>query len=102
VHIVPQEDIHTIQLSQGKCTITLKTEEAKNAVRISGIDIGINHVRIYEIERSLTSVTIKDSPAEMRDECIVAVLSVYMVMLYLAVSRQEQSETQIFTLEYAT
>lgn len=75
--IIKPEEVEAIQLTERDCRITLKTEEAKIETQIKGLNLKDRYVKPVDSDKTITNVTIKDAPYELKDQFIVSSLMKY-------------------------
>ena len=97
VNIVPQQDIHGIQLTRSECFLTFKTVESKLNVLIQGVNVGENFVKPTDVDKTVTNVTIKDLPVELSDEFVASSLMKYGEVVNGSLRRGFVKGTQIET-----
>ncbi|CAC5416652.1 unnamed protein product [Mytilus coruscus] len=63
-----QIDIGSIQITEKDCIVSLKDVESKDKLVVNGITVRNRSVNFFDVEKSITHVTIKDAPYEL-DDC---------------------------------
>jgi hypothetical protein len=71
------EDIKSIQMTETSCIVTLNSEQAKYKILNSEILLKYRSVNLFEIDKNVTKVTIKDAPCEVSDQFIATYMSKY-------------------------
>lgn len=75
--VTSDDHITAVQFTRTECRITFSNVEAKQKVKVTGLDIGGSYVKLLDADRAFTSITIKDAPVEMEDCVVMAKLSQY-------------------------
>lgn len=75
--VVNTGDVKAIQITQTECRITLKTPEAKQALKANGLNLRNMYVKPLDADKIIMNVTVKDAPFEMSDTVIVTALQAY-------------------------
>ena len=65
--VVDLAEIKAIQITENNCLITVASNEVKEHLIIDGINIRNTYNNVYDVDRVLTNVTIKDAPYELSD-----------------------------------
>ena len=60
-------EVKAIQITENNCLITVVSNEVKEQLIIDGINIRNTYNNVYDVDRVLTNVTIKDAPYELND-----------------------------------
>lgn len=60
-------EVKAIQITENNCLITVGSNEIKEQLIIEGINIRNTYNNVYDVDRVLTNVTIKDAPYELND-----------------------------------
>jgi hypothetical protein len=71
------EDIKSIQMTETSCIVTINSEQAKYKILNSEILLKYRSVNLFEIDKNVTKVTIKDAPCEVSDQFIATHMSKY-------------------------
>ncbi|CAG2246415.1 unnamed protein product [Mytilus edulis] len=69
IHI---NNVGSIQITEKECIVSLKDVESKDTLVVNGITLRNRSVNFFDVEKSITHVTIKDAPYELDDRYIVA------------------------------
>ena len=72
-----QEDILAIQLTSGECYVTFKNVAIKRNVQQNGILLKGKDVALFDSDKDITNVTIKDLPYEVSDTFLMSSLGIY-------------------------
>lgn len=75
--VLDRGSIKGIQLTTSECLITLTTNEVKRKVLINGLVLRERQIQLVDVDRSLTTVTIKDAPIELSDQYIATCMEKY-------------------------
>ena len=65
--VVDLAEIKAIQITENNCLITVGSNETKEQLIIDGISIRNTYNNVYDVDRVITYVTIKDAPYELDD-----------------------------------
>ncbi|CAC5418334.1 CNBP [Mytilus coruscus] len=68
--VVNIDDVLSIQITEKDCIVTLKNPETKDRLATQGITLRDRSIKLYEVESSITHVTIKDAPYKL-DNCYI-------------------------------
>ncbi|XP_062585155.1 uncharacterized protein LOC134246823 [Saccostrea cucullata] len=71
------DDINAIQITEKECFVTLKSEQTKEQLLMSGVTVKNRTVTLYEVDKQITNVTIKDAPIELPDTFITTNMMQY-------------------------
>ncbi|CAG2234729.1 CNBP [Mytilus edulis] len=69
IHI---NNVGSIQITEKECIVSLKDVESKDTLVVNGITLRNRSINFFDVEKSITHVTIKDAPYELDDRYIVA------------------------------
>jgi phosphoribosylformylglycinamidine (FGAM) synthase-like enzyme len=78
------EDIKSIQMTETSCIATINSEHAKYKILNSEILLKYRSVNLFEIDKHVIKVTIKDAPCEVSDQFIARAVTFYMTTNMLA------------------
>lgn len=90
-------DVKAIQITETSCFVTLTTREAKERLLTSGIDIRNQFNSVYDVDKIVTNVTIKDAPFELSDTFLLEHLKVYGDVIENSLRRGKIRGTDIET-----
>ncbi|KAK3083605.1 hypothetical protein FSP39_000185 [Pinctada imbricata] len=90
-----ETSVISIQITEERCVITCKDIETKHALMVKGLDIKNRNVQLLDVEKTVTNVTIKDAPYELRDEVIVTFMSQFGQVVPSSVKRGTIKGTEI-------
>ncbi|CAC5420478.1 CNBP [Mytilus coruscus] len=62
--------VGSIQITEKDCIVSLKDVESKDKLVVNGITVRNRSVNFFDVEKSITHVTIKDAPYEL-DDCYI-------------------------------
>ena len=70
-HIVDPVYVKVIQITENTCYVTVATNEVKEEIITNGLNIRETYNNVYDVEKILTNVTIKDAPYELSDYFLI-------------------------------
>lgn len=87
--------VKAVQITENTCFITLKTKEAKERLIIEGINIRDIHNNVFDVDKIVTNVTIKDAPYELSDAFLIQHLNSFGEVLENSLKRGKIKDTEI-------
>ena len=66
-HIVDPINVKAIQITENTCYVTVASNDVKEEIIINGLNIRETYNNVYDVEKILTNVKIKDAPYELSD-----------------------------------
>ena len=69
--------VKAIQITESTCFVSLKNQEAKESLIIGGVNIRDTYNNVFDVEKIVTNVTIKDAPYELDDRFLIEYLRQY-------------------------
>lgn len=76
-NVIDKSQIKAIQITEKDCVITVSEPIAKAKLVVKGINIKNFHINIYDVEKQVTNLTIKDAPVELNDHVLCAYIRQY-------------------------
>ena len=89
--------VKAIQITESTCFITLKTQDAKESLIVNGIDIRNIYNNVFDVDKIVTNVTIKDAPYEFDDLFLIEYLRQYGEVVEHSMKRGKVKGTDIET-----
>ena len=90
-------EVRAIQITEHSCLITVASNEAKEQLIIDGINIRNTYNNVYDVDRVLTNVTVKDAPYELSDIFLIEHLRKYGEVVENSLRRGKIKGTEIET-----
>ena len=69
--------VKAVQITETTCFITLKSREAKEQLIIDGLTVRDIHNNVFDVDKIVTNVTVKDAPYELSDAFLIQHLKSY-------------------------
>ena len=69
--IVDPDNVRAIQITENTCYVTVTSNEIKEDIIMAGLNIRETYNTVYDVEKILTNVTIKDAPYELSDYFLI-------------------------------
>ena len=95
--VVDLAEVRAIQITENNCLITVASNDAKEHLIIDGINIRNTFNNVYDVDRVLTNVTIKDAPCELSDIFLIEHLRKYGEIVENSMRRGKIRGTEIET-----
>ena len=95
--VVDLAEIKAIQITENNCLITVGSNETKEQLIIDGISIRNTYNNVYDVDRVITNVTIKDAPYELDDLFLIEHLRKYGEVIENSLRRGKIRGTEIET-----
>ena len=70
-------EIKAIQITENACFITVETSEAKDKLICEGLNVRGTFNNIFDVDKIVTNVTIKDAPFELSDQFLIHYMKSY-------------------------
>lgn len=70
-NVIEKDKIRSIQITAKECIVTVSDMDSKQKMLIDGVVLKDRSVNLFEVEKSITNVIIKDAPYEMSD-CVIS------------------------------
>ena len=90
-------EVKAIQITENNCLITVVSNEVKEQLIIDGINIRNTYNNVYDVDRVLTNVTIKDAPYELNDIFLIEHLRKFGEVVENSLRRGKIRGTEIET-----
>lgn len=94
---VEADTVKSIQITEKECVITLNDFAPKDKLLSSGITVKDRSVKLFDVEKQITNVTIKDAPFELHDTFICSSMSKYGQVVSRSLRRGVIKDTNIET-----
>ena len=95
--IVDPENVKAIQITENTCYVTVASTNTKEEILMAGLNIRDTYNNVYDVERILTNVTIKDAPYELDDYFIIEHMKKYGDVVENSLRRGKIRGTEIET-----
>ena len=69
--------VKAIQITESACFVTLKSREAKEYLLTTGINVRDVFNNVYDVDKLITNVTIKDAPFELSDAFLLQYIKMH-------------------------
>ncbi|XP_060069871.1 uncharacterized protein LOC132561603 [Ylistrum balloti] len=89
------DEINAIQITEKNCVVSCKNIEAKNKLLINNIELNGRTVKLFDVEKTITNVTVKDAPFELKDEVIIAYMAKFGQVIPGSIRRGKIQGTDI-------
>ena len=73
--LIDKSSVQSIQLTERECIVTDFNTDDKHVVLTRGIELRNRYIKLVDVEKQVTNVTIKDAPCELRDIVICGYIS---------------------------
>jgi hypothetical protein len=73
--LIDKSSVQSIQLTERECIVTDFNPDAKHVLLTRGIELRNRYIKLVDVEKQETNVTIKDAPCELRDIAICGYIS---------------------------
>ena len=90
-------EIKAIQITENACFITVETSEAKNKLICEGLNVRGTFNNIFDVDKIVTNVTIKDAPFELSDQFLIHYMKSYGEVVEHSIKRGKIRGTEIET-----
>ena len=95
--IVPREKIRSIQITEKEVIVSVADIDSKLQLLVRGIKVKDRAVTLFEVEKTITNVTIKDVPYEMADNVVATHVSRFGDVVHNSMKRGTIKGTAIQT-----
>ena len=75
--LLDEDNIKSIQITSKMCVVTCDSMNSKHTLVTEGLTINDRNIKVFEVEKTITNVTIKDAPYELEDKYITSSMSKY-------------------------
>lgn len=89
------ENVSAIQITETNCVVTLKDETTKHSILSKELSLRDRSITFVEIDKTITNVTIKDTPFELDDSFVYTHMLKYGSVIPGSVKRGNIRGTQI-------
>ena len=70
-NVVDPATVKAIQITENTCYVTVDSNDVKEDILMAGLNIRGTYNNVYDVEKILTNVTIKDAPYELSDYFLI-------------------------------
>lgn len=95
--IIDKQSVKSIQITEKNCVITVTDFPPKEKLLSSGITLRDRSVKLLDVERQITNVTIKDAPCELHDVFIFTCMTKFGQVVPGSLRRGMIKDTNIET-----
>ena len=95
-HIDPSS-VRAIQITENTCFVTLNAKETKERLLLEGVNIRHTYNDIFDADRVITNVTIKDAPYELADSFLIHHMKSFGEVIEHSLRRGKVRGTEIET-----
>ena len=96
-NIVDPENVRAIQITEHTCYVTVASNDVKEEIIMNGLNIRGTYNNVYDVEKILTNVTIKDAPYELSDYFLIEHMRKYGDVVENSLRRGKIHGTEIET-----
>jgi len=62
--------IQSIKITERKCIVTVFDPDTKHILLTRGVEIRNRYIKLVDVDKQLTNITIKDAPCELSNQVI--------------------------------
>ena len=95
--LIYKSSVQSIQLTERECIVTDFNPDAKHVLLTRGIELRNRYIKLVDVEKQETNVTIKDAPCELRDIAICGYISKFGEVVQDSLGRGFMKGTNIQT-----
>ena len=95
--LIDKSSVQSIQLTERECIVTDCNPDAKHVLLTRGIELRNRYIKLVDVEKQVTNVTINDAPCELSDIAICGYISKFAEVVQDSLRRGTIKGTNIQT-----
>ena len=95
--LIDKSSVQSIQLTERECIVTDCNPDAKHVLLTRGIELRNRYIKLVDVEKQVTNVTINDAPCELSDIAICGYISKFAEVVQDSLRRGTIKVTNIQT-----